>query len=119
MKDRIILLVISVLMLFTAIGFAKLYENERLEKVRLQGSLKATTQKLEYFTTKSGAKAARNLVVKLKTSELKESFPHEIQEAKNLDVLPNRIENYSETASQTNISITVPIQDSLYVFKTK
>ena len=119
MRTEISFILIMLVLLLTTIGFAKLYENERQKKVRLQSSLKASNQKLQYFTTKNGMVAAKNTVVKLKTSELKESFPHETAEAKNLDISTGRIEHYSETASQTNISFSVPIKDSVQNDSTK
>jgi hypothetical protein len=98
---------------YMAFEFGKLYFNERKEKNRLEYSWKDSKQQIEYFKAKNGDLVAKNNVLQLKYSELKNIYPEIIAEIKNLRINPRRVEHFSETVIQQNKEIITTLKDSL------
>jgi regulator of replication initiation timing len=90
-----------------------MYFNERKEKNRLEVSWKDSKQQIEYFKAKNGDLVAKNNVLQLKYSELKNVYPEIIAEIKNLKVNPRRVEHFSETVIQQQKDIITTLKDSL------
>jgi hypothetical protein len=115
MKSNALIFVTCLMLLFgyMAFEFGKLYFNERKEKNRLEYSWKDSKQQIEYFKAKNGDLVAKNNVLQLKYSELKNIFPEIIAEIKNLKINPRRVEHYSETVIQQQKDIITTLKDSL------
>ena len=115
MKSNALIFVTCLMLLFgyMAFEFGKLYFNERKEKNRLEYSWKDSKQQIEYFKAKNGDLVAKNNVLQLKYSELKNIYPEIIAEIKNLRINPRRVEHFSETVIQQNKEIITTLKDSL------
>ena len=116
MKNTGLITIISLFMIlfaFSTYEFGKMYFNERKEKNRLEVSWNDSKQQIEYFKTKNGDLVAKNNVLQLKYSELKNVYPEIIAEIKNLRVNPKRVEHYSETVIHQQKDIITTLKDSL------
>ncbi len=98
---------------FTAYEFGKMYFAEKKDRQRLEHSFAAAGQKLVYYKANNGQLAAKNDVLQLKYSELKDIYPEIISELKNLKINPRKVEHYSETVIQQNKDIVTMLKDSL------
>ncbi len=91
----------------------KMYFKVIDDKSRLERSWSASKQEVIYYKAKNGDLAAKNDVLQLKYSELKDIYPEIISELKNLKVNPKRVEHFSETVIQQEKDIVTMLKDSL------
>ncbi len=98
---------------FTTFEFGKMYFKAVEDKNRLEQSWNASKQEIVYYKAKNGDLVAKNDVLQMKLSELKDIYPEIIAELKNLKVNPRKVEHYSETVIQQNKDIITTLRDSL------
>ena len=115
MKIRLAVTYISVLFLSLLItwGYAKRLETRKQTNNRLLQNLNNTEQSLEYYKTENGELAAKNTVFVYTIDELEQTQKKLVSEIENLKVKPKRVTTLSQTASKTEINITVPVHDTI------
>ena len=116
LKSTGLFTVITLLMLlfgFSTYEFGKMYFEEKKDKKRIENSFAAANQKLEYYKARNGQLVAKNDVIQLKYSELKDIYPEIIAELKNLRINPRKVELFSETVIKQQKDIVTTLKDSL------
>ena len=116
MKSTGLFTVLTLLVLifgFTTFEFGKMYFKAVNDKNRIERSWNASKQEIVYYKAKNGDLVAKNDVLQLKYSELKDIYPEIISELKNLKINPRRVEHFSETIIQQQKDIITTLKDSL------
>lgn len=116
MKSTGLFTVLTLLVLifgFTTFEFGKMYFKAVDDKNRIEQSWNASKQEIVYYKAKNGDLVAKNDVLQLKYSELKDIYPEIISELKNLKINPRRVEHFSETVIKQQKDIITTLKDSL------
>ncbi len=112
LKSHLTWLLITVFFAASSWMLLSKYRQERNDRLRLEHSFKAANSKIEYYKALNNDLVAKNEVIQLKFSELKDIYPEIIAEIRNLKIKPGRTEQYSETVIHQDKEITTLLRDS-------
>lgn len=112
LKINLIWLAIVLFFAFSSWILLSKYKQERNDRVRLERSYKAANSKIEYYRTLNNDLVAKNEVIQLKYSELKEIYPEILSELRNMKIKSGRVNSYTETVIESEKQITTVLRDS-------
>jgi len=113
MKTKTILALVSIILLFVSFSLMRELVQSKRNYNRLSESFAASSDELVRFKTRNGNQAVKIQVLQLRNAELKRIYPQILEEIKNLNINPKRINHYSETVIHQNKELITTLRDSI------